>query len=113
MRAGEGFQRHFKGTAAGFQLLEPVFQAQRGAPLAVARERGTEQNLAPFVLTGPGIPRQGNAVVSAGEEVGVVTSGTLSPSLEVGIGMAYVPVELAEPGTAVSVDAFEPNLEPA
>jgi aminomethyltransferase len=73
-------------------------------PIAVARERGTEQKLAPFVLTGPGIPRQGNAVVSGGEEVGVVTSGTLSPSLEVGIGMAYVPVELAEPGTAVEID---------
>ena len=72
--------------------------------VAAARERGTEQKLAPFVLTGPGIPRQGNAVVSGGEEVGVVTSGTLSPSLEVGIGMAYVPVELAEPGTEVEID---------
>jgi aminomethyltransferase len=73
-------------------------------PIAAARERGTEQKLAPFVLTGPGIPRQGNAVVSGGQEVGVVTSGTLSPSLEVGIGMAYVPVELAEPGTEVEID---------
>ena len=72
--------------------------------VAAARERGTEQRLAPFVLTGPGIPRQGNAVVAGGEEVGVVTSGTLSPSLEVGIGMAYVPVELAEPGTEVEID---------
>jgi aminomethyltransferase len=72
--------------------------------VAAARERGTEQKLVPFVLTGPGIPRQGNAVVCGGEEVGVVTSGTLSPSLEVGIGMAYVPVELAEPGTEVEID---------
>ena len=68
------------------------------------RERGTEQKLAPFVLTAPGIPRQGNAVVSGGHQVGVVTSGTLSPSLEVGIGMAYVAVELAEPGTEVEID---------
>jgi aminomethyltransferase len=73
-------------------------------PIAAARERGTDQKLAPFVLTGPGIPRQGNAVVSGGQEVGVVTSGTLSPSLEVGIGMAYVPAELAEPGTEVEID---------
>ena len=72
--------------------------------VAAARERGTEQTLAPFVLTGPGIPRQGNAVVAGGEEVGVVTSGTLSPSLEVGIGMAYVAAELAEPGTEVEID---------
>jgi aminomethyltransferase len=33
-----------------------------------------------------------------------VTSGTLSPSLEVGIGMAYVPVGLAEPGPEVEID---------
>ncbi len=72
--------------------------------IAAVRERGTEQKLAPFMLTGRGIPRQGNAVVSGGQEVGVVTSGTLSPSLEVGIGMAYVPVELAEPGTEVEID---------
>jgi glycine cleavage system T protein (aminomethyltransferase) len=73
---------------------------------AVAAERrsGTEQKLVPFVLSGPGIPRQGNTVVSGGAEVGVVTSGTLSPSLEVGIGMAYVAAELAEPGTAVEID---------
>jgi aminomethyltransferase len=72
--------------------------------VAAARERGTEQTLVPFVLVGPGIPRQGNAVVSGGVEVGVVTSGTLSPSLEVGIGMAYVVPELAEPGTEVEID---------
>ena len=34
--------------------------------VAAARERGTEQTLVPFVLVGPGIPRQGNAVVSGG-----------------------------------------------
>ena len=72
--------------------------------VAAARESGTAQRLAPFVLTGPGISRQGNAVVAGGEEVGVVTSGTFSPSLEVGIGMAYVPAELAEPGTEVEID---------
>jgi aminomethyltransferase len=69
-----------------------------------ARERGTGQRLAPFVLTGPGIPREGNAIVQGGEEVGVVTSGTLSPSLEVGIGMGYVSRGLAEPGTEVEID---------
>jgi aminomethyltransferase len=35
---------------------------------------------------------------------GVVTSGTLSPCLEIGIGMAYLPVGDAEPGTAIEVD---------
>ena len=39
-----------------------------------------------------------------GAEAGVVTSGTFSPSLERGIGMAYVRSDLAEPGTEVEVD---------
>ena len=73
-------------------------------PVASARQRGTRQKLAPFVLTEPGIPRQGNVVVSNGNDVGVVTSGTLSPSLEVGIGMGYVPAELAEAGTEIQID---------
>jgi aminomethyltransferase len=72
--------------------------------VAAARQSGTAQRLAPFVLTGPGIPRQGNAVLAAGEEAGVVTSGTLSPSLEAGVGMAYVAAGLAEPGTEVEID---------
>ena len=59
--------------------------------------------LVPFAFTGPGIPRPGNGVrTEAGG--GVVTSGTLSPCLEVGIGMAYVPAAAAEPGTAIEVD---------
>ena len=39
-----------------------------------------------------------------GERAGVVTSGTLSPCLEYGIGMAYVPVSATEPGTPIEVD---------
>ena len=72
--------------------------------IAAAREAGTEERLAALALTGPGIPRQGNAVISGGEEVGAVTSGTMSPSLERGIGMAYVRTELSEPGTEIEID---------
>jgi len=72
--------------------------------------RGVEptQRLVPFVFTGPGIPRPGNPVVPDG----VVTSGTLSPCLESGIGMAYVPVAAAEPGTPIEVDV-RGKLRPA
>jgi aminomethyltransferase len=68
--------------------------------------RGIEpaQRLVPFAFTGPGIPRQGNPVLVDGEPAGEVTSGTLSPCLDQGIGMAYVPVVAAEPGTAIEVD---------
>jgi aminomethyltransferase len=72
--------------------------------VAAARAGGTLERLAPFALTGPGIPRQGNPVLAAGEPAGEVTSGTLSPSLERGIGMAYVRAELADPGTEIEID---------
>jgi glycine cleavage system T protein (aminomethyltransferase) len=68
--------------------------------VARARADGPREKLAPFVLTGPGIARQGNEVVGGG----VVTSGTMSPCLEVGIGMAYLPAERAEPGTEIEID---------
>jgi aminomethyltransferase len=66
------------------------------------------QTLVPFAFTGPGIPRPGNPVVPEG----VVTSGTLSPCLDYGIGMAYVPVASAEPGTPIEVDV-RGKLRPA
>jgi aminomethyltransferase len=66
--------------------------------------QGTAEKLAPFVFTGPGIPRPECIVLRGGEPVGSVTSGTLSPSMEVGIGMAYVRADLAQPGTEITVD---------
>jgi glycine cleavage system T protein (aminomethyltransferase) len=66
----------------------------------------------PFAFTGEGIPRPGNPVLIGGEPAGVVTSGTLSPCLEQGIGMAYVPVGAAEPGTEIEVDV-RGKLRPA
>ena len=73
---------------------------------AVARERaeGGAEMLAPFLIEGAGIPREGNPVLAGGEQVGAVTSGTFSPSLEIGAGMAYVPADLAEPGTELEID---------
>jgi aminomethyltransferase len=73
---------------------------------AVARTRaeGPAEKLAPFRIEGPGIPRQDNPVVRGHEQVGIVTSGSFSPSLEIGIGMAYLRPELAEPGTEVEID---------
>jgi glycine cleavage system T protein (aminomethyltransferase) len=62
------------------------------------------ETLVPFAFTDPGIPRPGNAVLVDGEARGVVTSGSHSPCLEAGIGMAYVPVDAAAPGTHIEVD---------
>jgi aminomethyltransferase len=77
-----------------------------GSPaVAEARAAGTAERLVPFTIEGAGIPREGNPVLGErGEHVGVVTSGTFAPSLELGAGLAYVSAELAEPGTAVEID---------
>jgi aminomethyltransferase len=72
--------------------------------VAAARAAGTAEKLAPFALTEKGIPRPGNPVLADGEAAGTVTSGTLSPCLDRGIGMAYVRADLAEPGTEVEID---------
>jgi aminomethyltransferase len=73
-------------------------------PIARARAEGTAERLAPFLIEGAGIPRDGNPVLSGDEQVGVVTSGTYAPSLELGAGMAYVRTGLAEPGTELEID---------
>jgi aminomethyltransferase len=64
------------------------------------REAGPAEKLVAFTIDGPGIARQGNPVVGGGE----VSSGTLSPCLEVGIGMAYVPAVQAAVGTRLEID---------
>jgi glycine cleavage system T protein (aminomethyltransferase) len=64
------------------------------------QEEGTPERLAAFVMEEKGIPRQGMRI----EEGGEVTSGTLSPMLGEGIGLAYVQSGLAEPDTKITVD---------
>lgn len=72
-----------------------------GAPAVRAvREAGPAEKLMAFVIEGAGIARPGNPVVGGG----VVTSGTLSPCLRRGIGMAYVPAAAAAPGTRLQID---------
>jgi aminomethyltransferase len=58
------------------------------------------ERLVAFAIDGPGIARQGNPIAGGGE----VTSGTLSPSLGIGIGLAYVPSGHAAVGTRLEID---------
>lgn len=57
-----------------------------------------------FEIVGPGIPRQHNLVFAAGREVGTVTSGSFAPTLQKGLGMAYVDRALTAEGTALEID---------
>ncbi|MCX7929509.1 MAG: glycine cleavage system aminomethyltransferase GcvT [Chlorobi bacterium] len=74
--------------------------------LMVQKERGIERKLIGFIVESERfIPRNGYGIAHAGKSVGRVTSGSISPSLGVPIGMGYVPIELAEPGTTIEIIA--------
>jgi len=67
------------------------------------KAEGVRQRLAGFRLLERGFPRHGYEVRYEGESAGEVTSGTIAPSLDQGIGLAYLPVEAARPGTRIEV----------
>lgn len=71
--------------------------------LARQKEEGVPRRLTGVVLSGKGFPRPGYEVLHDGEVVGTLTSGTLSPSLGEGIGLAYLPTELAAEDTEVAI----------
>jgi aminomethyltransferase len=72
------------------------------AALQRQKEEGLRRRLRGFRLAERGFPRPGYDVVFRGEVVGPVRSGTLSPTLDAGIGTAYLPPD-AEEGEAVQV----------
>ncbi len=73
------------------------------AALERAKNEGVQRKWVGFTMRGRGIPRQGYAIFAKGEEVGVVTSGTHSPSLGEPIGTGYVPLALAAPGSELDI----------
>lgn len=71
--------------------------------IAKAKEDGLTRKLVGLTIEGRAIPRHGYDIASGGNVCGTVTSGTMSPMLEKGIAMGYVPTELTEPGTQVQI----------
>ena len=67
------------------------------------KEAGVRQRLVGFVLKERGFPRHGYEVRVNGQGAGEVTSGTVSPSLDKGIGLAYVATEHSKPGTTIDI----------
>ena len=73
--------------------------------LVGAKEKGTPEKLVPFRMKEKGPPpRPHYAVFQNGEPIGEVTSGTISPSLNWGVGIAYVSAAQAKVGT--EIDGF-------
>lgn len=69
------------------------------------KTEGIPDKLVAFRMTGASPPpRPHYAVVVNGQPVAEVASGTQSPSLACGIGMAYLPLEFSKPGTAIEID---------
>jgi aminomethyltransferase len=68
------------------------------------KESGVKKKLCGFSMLERGIPRHGYVLLnSKDEEIGEVTSGTMSPSLNMGIGMGYVKTEYAQAGEIIQV----------
>jgi len=84
-------------------LAKPNFTGRE--VLAQAKEQGLKRRLAPFRMQGKGPPPRPHYAVYRGDErIGEVNSGTLSPSLGYGIGMAYLPTEHAKIGTELQIE---------
>ena len=84
------------------KLDKPFFIGQEA--LRQQKEAGIPRALVAFKMLGRAIPRQGYKLLNeSGEEVGVVTSGTKSPSFEVGVGLGYVPRAMRKVGTRLKV----------
>jgi aminomethyltransferase len=71
--------------------------------LVRAKEQGLRRKLVGFALDDKAFPRQGYPIRSNGSTVGTVTSGTFSPVLDKGIGLGYVSIECAKPGTHIHI----------
>ena len=72
--------------------------------LLAQKEEGIGRKLIGFEVTDRGIARDGQDVLIDGQRVGRVTSGSPAPFLKKNIGMAYVPVEVANEGRTIEID---------
>jgi aminomethyltransferase len=83
-------------------LAKPDFVGREA--LARIKSEGPSRKLVGLRVGVGGVPRQGFAIVRDGERIGVVTSGTFSPTLKGNIAMGYVPLAFSQPGQVVHVE---------
>jgi aminomethyltransferase len=68
------------------------------------KEGGLKRKLVGFEMTDKGIPRSHYSIFKGAEQVGEVTSGTMSPSLNKAIGVGYVKTEISDIGNEIEID---------
>ena len=101
IEAGLGWITKFSKTFTNSKALE------------LEKQEGPKRKLVAFQLDERGIPRHGYDIVDdKGNVIGAVTSGTMSPSLGIGIGLGYVPTGCAEIGTKIYIQ-IRKNAVPA
>ncbi len=72
--------------------------------LVQQQQQGLKRKLVAFVLEGKGIPRHGYKCLVGDREVGVVTSGAMSPMVKKAFGLGYLTMEFTEPGSEFDID---------
>lgn len=89
------------GIAWIIKLDKPSFIGKE--PLCLMKEAGVPRRLVGLRMTQSGVPRENYPVFVGDEEIGIVTSGTMSPSLKVGIALALIATGHHSIGTEVSI----------
>ncbi len=75
------------------------------------KQEGVSRKLVGFEMVDKGIPRHGYDIINAeGQKIGVVTSGTMGPSVKIGVGMGYVPASLSKEGSEIFISIRDKAL---
>jgi aminomethyltransferase len=78
-------------------------ESMSSASFHTVLKHGINKKLVGFLMVDRGVPRHGFDIIKGETIVGVVTSGGYSPSLDSYIGLGYVPIEAASPGTLIHI----------
>jgi aminomethyltransferase len=90
------------------KLMKPDFIGKK--VLEAQKTEGTKRLRVGLRATTQGIPRPGCEILKDAQSIGKLTSGTLSPTLNCGIGMGYVPREYANEGQTLEIMVREKRL---
>jgi len=92
-------------ASVGFFVALDKGEFNGRAVLAEQKANGVKKKLVAFKMTDKSAPpRPHYKIFSGDQEIGEVVSGTQSPSLNLGIGMGYVPPEFSAPDTKIEIE---------
>lgn len=103
---GNDMDTSFNPYEAGLgRFVEPDREEYvAGKALRRIRDEGISRKLVGFMMEGRGIARHGYRILDGESAIGEVSSGGPSPTLDLNIGMGYVPIGFSEPGTRIDIE---------